>query len=717
MLSFSIIYIFTHMNQPQIINHFSQALSTFPKDCDVYHHLKQSYRQTEISCNCAHTENTRLYCLPCKLTVCQKCNLEMHKSHLLIDKIAFKLNKENMNQMFKRYDIAIDNNDLVNSYEDHMEELEHNINDNCNKIINLIETYRQYKITEMKKIIDTLKTSILNLHSKLKEVKMNLNEFVTTNSKFFSTLNPNNDDTNILFLINYDLITTSNFNYKHISNLIENLASDFNIYKNNLINSFINIQSFLQGIQFKEKEENTKHKQKILKEFNLNKDENILIKNRNNFPELYFEFNCSKLNIDLFENINKKIELFTKQINKTKTNVYTSYLQHKNLKHIEEINTSYENATKKGIDSLFTDRKTLTKLNPTISKENKVYKLSPNSNKDDIQLNNPTIQKHFALLLIDTYSKHFKPPSNKTKQTNNELIIKTNEENDDNEGDNNSKTSHNNTKITARVIEDTNEISFYDRKKRMLIKKHVNLMKNPHGYTKFPIGCRFILIKDKLYISGGKGQNKLSNVVLVYDIKNEHLSRISNLNIPRSFHTMTYIDIFNTIIIIGGEQCNSMEIYDAITRRWLLLPALNHSRANPAFYFNKPKGLMYTMYGIEGKITSNIYTDVVEVLDLAHLTKGWKVLNVKNNIGTSLKTHLCVFPVEVKDKVLIYGGMKSRKLNKAVFVFDTVKNEYTHIDQKLFEELSEEAKTNQKLSYIVSTIHLGNGNNNMSNQK
>ena len=717
MLSFSIIYIFTHMNQPQIINHFSQALSTFPKDCDVYHHLKQSYRQTEISCNCAHTENTRLYCLPCKLTVCQKCNLEMHKSHLLIDKIAFKLNKENMNQMFKRYDIAIDNNDLVNSYEDHMEELEHNINDNCNKIINLIETYRQYKITEMKKIIDTLKTSILNLHSKLKEVKMNLNEFVTTNSKFFSTFNPNNDDTNILFLINYDLITTSNFNYKHISNLIENLASDFNIYKNNLINSFINIQSFLQGIQFKEKEENTKHKQKILKEFNLNKDENILIKNRNNFPELYFEFNCSKLNIDLFENINKKIELFTKQINKTKTNVYTSYLQHKNLKHIEEINTSYENAIKKGIDSLFTDRKTLTKLNPTISKENKVYKLSPNSNKDDIQLNNPTIQKHFALLLIDTYSKHFKPPSNKTKQTNNELIIKTNEENDDNEGDNNSKTSHNNTKITARVIEDTNEISFYDRKKRMLIKKHVNLMKNPHGYTKFPIGCRFILIKDKLYISGGKGQNKLSNVVLVYDIKNEHLSRISNLNIPRSFHTMTYIDIFNTIIIIGGEQCNSMEIYDAITRRWLLLPALNHSRANPAFYFNKPKGLMYTMYGIEGKITSNIYTDVVEVLDLAHLTKGWKVLNVKNNIGTSLKTHLCVFPVEVKDKVLIYGGMKSRKLNKAVFVFDTVKNEYTHIDQKLFEELSEEAKTNQKLSYIVSTIHLGNGNNNMSNQK
>ena len=144
------------MNQPQIINNFSQALSTFPKDCDVYHHLKQSYHQTETSCNCAHTENTRLYCLPCKLTVCQKCNLEMHKSHLLIDKKAYNLNKENINQMFKRYDIAIDNNDLVNSYEDHMEELEHNINDNCNKIIHLIETYRQYKITEMKKIIDTL---------------------------------------------------------------------------------------------------------------------------------------------------------------------------------------------------------------------------------------------------------------------------------------------------------------------------------------------------------------------------------------------------------------------------------------------------------------------------------------------------------------------------------------------------------------------------------
>ena len=98
--------------------------------------------------------------------------------------------------------------------------------------------------------------------------------------------------------------------------------------------------------------------------------------------------------------------------------------------------------------------------------------------------------------------------------------------------------------------------------------------------------------------------------------------------------------------------------------------------------------------------------DVVEVLDLANIKKGWKVLNVKNSIGTSLKTHLCVFPIDLQDKILVYGCMKKRKLNKMVFVFDMGKNEYVHIDQTLYDELAEEAKTNKTLSYIVSTIHL-----------
>ena len=65
-------------------------------------------------------------------------------------------------------------------------------------------------------------------------------------------------------------------------------------------------------------------------------------------------------------------------------------------------------------------------------------------------------------------------------------------------------------------------------------------------------------------------------------------------------------------MIIGGENENSVEIFDPLTNRWQLLPSLIYPRANPFFFFDESRGMMYTMFGSEGKIMNNLYSEVIE---------------------------------------------------------------------------------------------------------
>ena len=50
---------------------------------------------------------------------------------------------------------------------------------------------------------------------------------------------------------------------------------------------------------------------------------------------------------------------------------------------------------------------------------------------------------------------------------------------------------------------------------------------------------------------------------------------------------------------------------------------MNYPRANVFFQFDKPRGFLYTLFGNEGKIVDNKYSDVIEYLDLTQVKNGW----------------------------------------------------------------------------------------------
>ena len=51
-----------------------------------------------------------------------------------------------------------------------------------------------------------------------------------------------------------------------------------------------------------------------------------------------------------------------------------------------------------------------------------------------------------------------------------------------------------------------------------------------------------------------------------------------DMNESRSYYTMIYTDIFQIIMIFGGENKSSVEIFDSLINRWVNLPCLNISK-------------------------------------------------------------------------------------------------------------------------------------------
>ena len=291
---------------------------------------------------------------------------------------------------------------------------------------------------------------------------------------------------------------------------------------------------------------------------------------------------------------------------------------------------------------------------------------------------------------MDLYGNNFRMMTKELQSSHADLMIKVNEDEENDYG---------------KAIEGTNEITLYDKKTNKLTKRTLKLTRNPFGYTKFPIGCRSILIGDKLYITGGRDEHREYGNVLIYDRKKNTIKRIMDMREPRCYHTMIFNEVFDTIMVFGGENKTSVEIFDPLTNRWQLLPEMNVPRANPSFFFDKPRGIMYSMFGIEGSLMGEKYSDVIEFLDLSQARKGWVILDYKNKSEIDLKNYMNIYPLN-GDLILLYGGITFRNTTKSVCIMNLVKNEINKIDPKLLEQLRIESKKSRRLSSIVSGLTL-----------
>ena len=658
-----------------------------PKKIDIFNHLKLGIQYAKKNCGCVHkpgTESNEYYCIPCKISCCPDCSLSNHQKHVLVKKSKFIINKKNITLMFEPIDYILENNSLFTDSSLERNQLLKEVEDTYNILMQIVKDWKEFKEREIDNLFATLHKQVEAINKKKAEIKKQLLNFIESNEAFFNinpkTKNFNKDPSNTLFLISYDLLNIGNEwsnEAKNLTKYIEKNIFDYEIYEknknevltkrikdllskenNNLINLDINSNKFID----------------------LEIDERFLPLNKANME-------INKFNPDSLKDIEKRIFKFAKLIDNLKNAVYNSYSKHRDYRDIDRENKVIEFSKVKS-DSLFSQRK-----NSNVEKKKNDEKaILPEkiiNNKNDVVLDNPLLIRYFGNLISDLYDNYFKMVTKELQSSHADLKIKADEENSESD--------------IAKVIEGTNQIYIYDKKATKMIRKNLKLTKNPFGYTKFPLGCRAILIGDKFYITGGRSETEEFPNVIVYDRKTESLKRIMNLNYPRSYHSIIFNDIFETLMVIGGEYCNTVEIFDPLTNRWQVLPPLNVPRCNPLFFFDEPRGNMYVLFGIEGNFINSNYIDSIEVLDLTNIREGWIKVNYQNKANMDLKCYLNIYRLN-EEMFLIYGGMEGRVSKRNVCLFNTAKNEVTKIGKELMELIRKQAKNSRKLSSILTTI-------------
>ena len=346
--------------------------------------------------------------------------------------------------------------------------------------------------------------------------------------------------------------------------------------------------------------------------------------------------------------------------------------------------------------------------------------------KEDVILNQRVLQRFFAYFVMDFYSKYFKliKPSeeenniipedseniyyksnlSKNKQSSNNNNAKKklgNSKNAKSSLNTNPKLMKKNTrsasllanyterymnlKEKAKPLIGTNYIQFYDPATTRISRTQVPLQKEIYGYNVFPDGCRHILVDNKLYITGGADNCGYPiNIVLMFDVENGNLEKIGNLNDNHAYHSIEYLDNFDSLIVIGGENSNSCEIMDLDSKRRNRLPSLNHPRANANIYYNNVTSDLFVLFGMEGKMDKNIKNiDIIEVLELNDIVSGWMMVDYYKSVGLDLKISYCLTLPFTRDKLLVYGGSTARSLERRIFaLFDMIKNEVIKVDSQ-----------------------------------
>ena len=401
--------------------------------------------------------------------------------------------------------------------------------------------------------------------------------------------------------------------------------------------------------------------------------------------------------------------------------------------------------------------------NNNISNENRANKnlFTSKFTSEDVTLNNRILQRFFAYSIYEFYNKNFNedlenkinnlkqtntpnklgsehkntnpniPNYSKSKERNNSKIksntnsINTNKKEiipnkemineqdklDENQYNikslaylSNYQNRFNSLKEIAKPIIGTNQIQIFDPSTKRIIKKTSSLNKDQHGYSIFPDGCRHILIDKILYITGGN--NKCGYIVLSYDILSHQLTRLSNLNSEHYFHTLEYIDNFDCILCIGGENSSSCEIMDISQKKWTKLPQLNYPRANCNVYYNNINEQIYVLFGMKGNIweKNNKNIDKIEMLELNNIEKGWIVVDYYKSCGIDLKFNFCKTIPFTKDKLIIFGGNNMRGSESLNFyvIFDMNKNEIFQVDKQTMDMIKIEEKKMRMADYSLT---------------
>ena len=690
-------------------------------DFNIYKHLKENFQNMDKSCKDGITKESS-YCLECKLSCCPKCSYyNIHNTHELIKKLPYyKLEKQFIDESFKDIDSIFSLNPNYLTINKVKGELKMNITNKISQLINQLNKIKEEKLKEIDNLFIGTENCVENLKQNENRFKNNLYQFFEKFKNFsfidanenieVEKINPeaneviknlegnsanpegmietNKDLANSCFLITYDLLKQTEF----MNNLIKNIFIDIKLSLERFTEEF--------NLKYKEADEAIN---KLLSPF-----EGLL-----KYQYLSCDF-YSQINLKI-KKYNDKIDLFRKTIfEKVNKKGCFEDIERENKIAVTEISTKFENILNHQlidqdeattIKSLMTKGKKHRKYGSGASKAASIITFSKmkgagadtiNNGKeklflqkiyeteDEIKLNKNILQDYFIYEMINFVKKKIRKKK---------INIEEFEEEFDGDID------------IAKPIPGTNEMQCYDKKSRGIIKKVVKFDKKIHKYNYFLNGCRTLLIKDRLYIIGGVDkENQVTKMAYTYYIKTNELKSMPDMIKPHAYHSVEFLDFYKSIIVIGGENISTCELYDMNTGFWRELPEMKIPRAHCGIYLDKMNHAIYSFFGVIGNITEkNNYTDVLECLELRKMALGWYKIDYNNRAEMNFKSGFNKILPLTPEMVLIYGASNMRDFTKKSAVYLIQKQEMIKIDNKIFNEIREASKKYKKLNKVLTS--------------
>ena len=709
----------SEIKQQKLEKIFKEADSIPKYDFDLHKHLKENIKFKDKQCKDGLNKETS-YCLECKLSTCPKCPFfKIHNGHPLINKYPYYICENKLiNDNFDDVDTILEiNPEFLDSIKV-KEELKQLVNNNLEILLKKIKEVKEAKLKEIEQIFEKSENCVNILAKKVQKLKKDLKVFIEKQKKFFcidinensdlekiKQTNPlanelianlqedsktntglittNKDNLNATFLITYDLLKHT----KNINDQIRYFINDIRINREKFINDF-------------------NHQKEVI-----NEDINKL--------QSHFEgaLNYQYLTSDFYQVIYDKMSKYEDQIENMKRKVMDKVNKKGNFEDVEKenkisgthINLKFDNILnnqlidKDEAKTIKTKSKITLKKNQLYSGQKSSYKKTPlgtvsnekaanipekiYNDSNEVKLDKAALQDCFAYEALNVVDKNFRI---KKKKKNEEVDIDFDEDID-----------------VAKPIPGKTEIIVFDRKTMNMVKKTIQFDKNKHKYLNFLYGSRSILIKDKLYIFGGVDkENTVTKVAWVYYIKENDLKPMHDMLNPHAYHSVQFLDYYKSIVVIGGENCPSCELYDLKTGQWRNLPDLRIPRANCILFLDKITHRLFSFFGILGKISekNNNYSDAIECLEFRKLALGWCKVDYNNRADISFRTGINqILPLN-PEMLLVYGGSCIREFIKKAAVFNLPRLEMVKIDNRTFNEIREASKKSKKLSKILSTV-------------
>ena len=701
---------------------------------NLYKHIKENLRNKDKLCKDKLTKET-YYCIDCKISTCKKCpDFNVHKGHTLVPKYLYYNCDENLfndtfeclDSLFKKNPDILDNNKLK-------EELKKKVTDTINNIVKRLNEIKNQKLKELDKLFEHTDGCMDALKEKEENIKNDIKNYLEKQKDFYflqieedeqsdKSLEPNenndadydvlknlklganegkagmiesNKDTyNSTFLISYDLFKNTAFINNEVKNLIDDIQTNrdkyLDEYDQNLTQLNEDIDKFSQPFN------GVFNYRFLTSEFY--KMVSDKLNKYNEKIDSIRKYIYDMVNKDgNFDKIDKDNRVSETQIKQRFDNILNYQLSDKDEALSIRSKNSKANNNLHRLSLYFNAGLAAAKLKNTLKNQATISNVTNKNDKtgqlekiyerpEDIKLDKDVLQKYFAYETYNTVHNNFryKKPKNDEEKIEEEF----DEDND-----------------IAKPIPGTNEMQLYDKKSTTLTKKIVKFEKNKHKYTYFLNGCRSVLVKDMLYILGGVDKEKnTTKMAYVYYIKTNELKVMPEMLKPHAYHSVEFLDYYKSIIVLGGENCVSCELYDLNTGLWRALPDMNVPRAHCNLYLDKFAHAIYTFFGVIGDITEkHNYTDVIEVLELKRLALGWSKIDYNNKAEMDFKSGYNKIEPLSPEMILIYGATNMRDLIKKAAVYIIPKFEIVKIDNRIFKEIKENSQNSKKLSKILSS--------------